>query len=68
MLFRSSMLLLESAGYPIVMHIHDEVVCDMPDDRGGLEEACDIMGRTIPWAPDLPLRADGFETLYYRKE
>ena len=29
---------------------------------------CDIMGEEIPWAQDLPLRAEGFVTNYYKKD
>lgn len=59
---------LEEAGYPVVMHIHDEVVIDMPKGSGSLESACGIMAEPIDWAPGLLLRADGFEGDYYRKE
>jgi DNA polymerase len=61
---------LESAGYEIVMHIHDEVVIDRPASEGidYLIKACGIMGLPIPWAPGLLLRADGFTTDYYKKE
>lgn len=29
---------------------------------------CDMMGRTPPWAKGLPLRADGYETEFYKKD
>jgi DNA polymerase len=61
-----SMLRLDEAGYPIVMHVHDECVIDT--SKGTLNEACAIMGQSIPWAPGLPLRADGFETNFYKKD
>jgi DNA polymerase len=63
-----SMLRLDDAGYKTVMHVHDEAVIDGPDDQGAMEEACQIMGQPIPWAPGLPLRADGFTTAYYKKD
>ena len=63
-----SMIRLENAGYPIVMHVHDEVIIDMPTGKGSLEEVQDIMGKPIPWAPGLPLRAAGFESDYYKKD
>lgn len=62
-----AMLRLDAAGYKIVMHVHDEVVLEMPAGQGSLEEACEIMGQPLAWAPGLPLPADGFETKYYRK-
>jgi len=64
----ASMQAVELAGYPIVMHVHDEVILDMPEGFGSLDEATAIMGRELPWAPGLPLRADGYECEWYRKE
>ncbi len=63
-----AMLRLDAAGYQIAMHVHDEVVLDVPFSFGSLEQVCEIMGEPIPWAPGLPLRADAFETEYYRKD
>lgn len=59
---------LDKAGYPIVSHVHDEVILETKIGEGSLEEACEIMGRPIKWAPGLPLRADGYETPYYKKD
>lgn len=60
---------LEAAGYPVVMHVHDEVIIDNPDiEPTDLDSACILMGQLIPWAPGLLLRADGFTTGYYKKE
>ena len=63
-----SMLRLAKAGYKIVMHVHDEVILEEPYGSGSLEDACAIMGQPIDWAPDLLLRADGYETEYYKKD
>ena len=63
-----SMLRLEAAGYPIVMHIHDEVVLDVPEAAADIDKICGIMGQPISWAPGLPLRADGFISSYYKKD
>lgn len=51
----------------IVMHIHDEVVIEA-DPRMSMEAVCDQMGRTPPWAKGLQLRADGYETDFYKKD
>lgn len=59
---------LESAGYKTVMHIHDEAVLDVPESEADLDKATSIMGQPISWAPGLLLRADGFETAYYKKD
>ena len=58
---------LEAAGYPIVFHVHDEAVMEVPIGQGSVEEACRIMAIPPDWARDLPLRADGEETEFYRK-
>ena len=63
-----SMLRLAKAGYKIVMHVHDEVILEEPYGTGSLENACAIMGQAIDWAPGLLLRADGYETEYYKKD
>lgn len=63
-----AMLRLDAAGYKIVMHVHDEAIMEMPNGQGSLEEAAAIMGQAIPWAPGLLLRADGYETPYYKKD
>ena len=63
-----SMLRLEKYGYRIVFHVHDEVILDVPKDNGSLEEVEEIMGFDIPWAPGLPLRAEAFESDYYKKD
>ena len=51
----------------IVMHIHDELVIEA-DRRMSLQAVCDQMGRTPPWAKGLQLRADGYETDFYKKD
>jgi len=63
-----SIIRLNQAGYQIVMHIHDEVVLDVPKEQADLEHVCDIMGQPIPWAPGLLLKADGFVTDFYMKD
>lgn len=51
----------------IVMHVHDEIVIEA-DKRMSLEVVCQQMSRTPPWAKGLMLRADGFETQFYKKD
>jgi DNA polymerase len=63
-----SIFRLHKAGYKIAFHVHDEVVLDVPKDKGSLKEVEEIMGLSIEWAPGLPLRAEGFETEYYKKD
>lgn len=51
----------------ITMHIHDELVIEA-DPRMSLDVVCEQMGRTPPWAKGLKLRADGYETDFYKKD
>lgn len=59
---------LENAGFPIVFHIHDEVVIEVPEDRADLDEVTRIMGQPVEWAPGLPLAADGWVGEYFTKD
>ena len=63
-----ALLTLEKNGYPVVFHVHDEAVIEMPIGHGSLEEACRLMAIAPDWAEDLPLRADGYECAYYKKD
>ena len=66
-LLAHGMMNLEAAGYPIVFHVHDEAVIEMPIGKGSVEEACEVMARAPAWATGLPLRADGDEMSFYQK-
>lgn len=56
-------------GYQTVMHVHDECVLEVRDaTEADLEAATALMGQPVPWAPGLPLRADGFMTPFYKKD
>jgi DNA polymerase len=59
---------LDKEGYKNVMHVHDEVVLDVPIEAGSVEHVTAIMGQPIDWAPGLPLKAAGFEAEFYMKD
>ncbi|KEQ22329.1 XRE family transcriptional regulator [Paenibacillus tyrfis] len=63
-----SMMRLDKNYYDIVMHVHDEVVLEVPIGSGSLERVTEIMGQLIYWAPGLPLQAAGFECDFYQKD
>lgn len=65
-----TLLKLEEGGYNPVMHVHDEVICEVPESVGDkcLEGLKHIMGKSPAWAPDLVLTADGFISKYYKKD
>ena len=65
---RESMLRLDAAGYDIRAHVHDEVIVSEPIGGRSVDEMSELMGQSIPWAPGLPLRADGYETPWYKKD
>lgn len=57
-------------GFEIPLHVHDEIVteADPDDDYHTVERLIKHMTETIPWAPDLPLGAAGWEGTFYRKD
>lgn len=63
-----AMLRLNAAGFPIVFHVHDEVIAECKHDKHSLDEMNDILSQTPDWADGLPLAAEGFETEYYQKD
>ena len=65
-----SMSKIDKAGFEIVMHVHDEVITETNIHNGkiSLDNLCEIMGEDIPWAPGLPLEADGYLTEFYKKD
>lgn len=67
-LLAQAMLRLRAAGYKIVMHVHDEAVCEVPEGESSVEEVCRIMSEVPSWAAGLPLNADGYECAFYKKD
>jgi DNA polymerase len=65
-----SMYVLSNAGYNIVMHIHDEVVIEVPASGAAeeLKRICGLMSQEIFWANGLILNAEGFVGGFYKKE
>lgn len=59
---------LEAANYPVVFHVHDEVVVECAAERASLDDIAAIMGQPVSWAPDLPLGADGWVGAFYKKD
>ena len=66
-LLAEAMLRVEKKGYPIVMHCHDEIIAEVPEDSGSVDEMCEIMAVQPEWAEGLPLRADGYQCSFYQK-
>jgi len=67
-LLAEAMLRVEKKGYPIVMHCHDEIIAEVPEGSGSVDEMCEIMAVQPKWAEGLPLRADGYSCSFYQKQ
>lgn len=63
-----AMLRLDREGFPIVFHVHDEAIAEVPDGERSIEEMNRIMSVNPAWSDGLPLSAEGFETKYYMKD
>ena len=62
---------LEEAGFPVVFHVHDEVVIDIApyaDHDTMLKTVVQIMAQPIPWAQGLPLGAEGWVGTFFKKD
>jgi DNA polymerase len=62
---------LEAAGLPIVFHVHDEIVIEADAFFTGdvvLGAVIERMTEPMPWAPDLPLGADGWTGAFFKKD
>lgn len=61
--------LAEERGMPVVAHVHDEIVAEVPvDGKMGIAHLIECMEDQPKWAEGLPLAAAGFESVFYRKE
>lgn len=67
---RDAMMEVEKFWPEIVMHIHDEMVVEVPEEYAdiALKQITDIMAKPLPWAPGLQLCGDGYLTKYYKKD
>ncbi|MDV2964563.1 DNA polymerase [Nitratireductor aquimarinus] len=66
-LLAHGLLKLDEAGYPLVLHVHDEAVADVPEGFGSLAHYESLLCDLPEWAAGLPLVAEGYEAQSYRK-
>lgn len=67
-LLAHGMLVLDQAGFSIVLHVHDEAVVEVPTETVDVQEVCDLLATKPKWAEGLPLRADGYACDFYQKD
>lgn len=69
-LLAEAMLRLDASGFDTVMHVHDEIVAEVPEVSAGkdLDEILSLMAEPVEWAKGLPLPADGYVTPFYMKD
>ena len=63
----TAMMALEVKGYNVILSVHDEIICEVPDNFGSLDEMIDTMTRVPAWAEGCPINAEGKEGKRYRK-
>ncbi len=67
--FMTGMRRAEENDYPVVLRVHDELVCEVPDNGAYTHEVlADFMSTNPSWAIGMPLAAAGFDTYRYRKD
>jgi DNA polymerase len=66
-LLADAMQRVEAAGYPIILHVHDEIVAEVPIGFGSTEEFTHLMTRKPSWALELPIAANAWSGSRYCK-
>ncbi len=60
-IFSDMMLRVDAAGFPVILHVHDEMVCEVPEAQAeeALAKILEIMHTPPSWIPDIPVAAEG---------
>lgn len=68
-IFSDMMLRVDALGYRIILHVHDEMVIEVPDDKAeqALADVLSVMSTAPDWIPDIPLSADAHIVDFYSK-
>jgi len=69
-LLAHTMLKVDDIYIPIVMHVHDELIAEVPKESADycFKKILDIMAEPVDWAPGLLLKGDGYITDFYKKD
>ncbi|OKL46984.1 DNA polymerase [Boudabousia liubingyangii] len=59
---------VEAKGWPVVMHVHDEIIIEVPKGALTVGQVALAMCEAPDWAAGFPLDADGYRCDYYRKD
>lgn len=62
-----AMLRVRKHGYPIILSVYDEVVCDTPMNHGSLKEFEELLGEREGFFRDWPISVDCWEGDRYKK-
>jgi len=68
-IFSDMMIRVDAAGYPVILHVHDEMVCEVPEEQAeqALSDILSIMHTAPSWIPDIPVAAEGHILDLYSK-
>lgn len=68
-IFSDMMIRVDAAGYPVILHVHDEIVCEVPEAQAeqALTDILGIMHAAPSWIPDIPVAAEGEILDFYTK-
>ena len=68
-IFSDMMIRVDAAGYPVILHVHDEMVCEVPEEHAeqALSDILKIMHTAPSWIPDIPVAAEGHILDLYSK-
>jgi DNA polymerase len=58
---------LEDNGFPVVLHVHDEIACEVKKGSKNIKTMEKIMETVPAWAKGLPIKAEGWAGVRYRK-